>query len=117
MKHKENYLDYIYKIKDGLVWSVDDEGTVTVDMEHKGFINRIAQRFFDTPQVSHIKLEGPGSFIFKCIDGKRTVYDIGVLVREEFKDEAEPLYERLSVYIKQMENLGFIYRTKSRAVT
>ena len=115
MKQKsENYLDYIYKIKDGVVWSSDDEGTVTVDMENKGFTNRIAQRFFDVPEVSHIKLEEPGSFIFKCIDGDRTVYDIGLLVHEEFKDEAEPLYERLSVYIKQLENLGFICRQLQR---
>ena len=107
-QQEENYLDYIYAIDEDLVWTVDDEGVVTVDMENKGFTNRLAQRFFHQPHVSHIKLEGMGSFIFTCIDGKRTVYDIGVLVHEEFEDQAEPLYERLSVYMKQLENLHFI---------
>jgi len=110
MNKSNNYLDYVYNIKEGLVWTVDDEGLVTVDMENKGFTNRLAQKFFGKPAVSHIKLEGMGSFIFQCIDGKRSVYDIGQLVHEKFKEEAEPLYERLSVYMKHLENVKFIYR-------
>ena len=83
---------------------------MTVDMENKGFTNTIAQKLFKRPRVSHIKLEGMGSFVFRCIDGKRSVYEIGQLVREEFRENAEPLYERLSVYIKQLEKLEFIVR-------
>ncbi|MCR4694771.1 MAG: PqqD family protein [Pseudobutyrivibrio sp.] len=108
---KDNFLEYVFKIKEDLHWSTGQDGQVTVDMENKGFTNRLAQKFFHKPPVSHIELEGMGSFIFGCIDGKRSVYDIGLLVHEEFKDQAEPLYERLSVYMKQLENLGFIEKS------
>lgn len=108
MKNNDNYLDYVFKIKDGLVWTLNESGQAIVDMENKGFTNRIAQRFFKRPKVSHITLEGMGSFIFSSFDGKKSLYDIGILVHDKFGDEAEPLYGRLSVYVKQLEKLKFI---------
>ena len=111
MKNNNNFLDYIYRINDELTWTLSESGEVIVDMENNGFANKIAQKLFKKPKISHITLEGIGSYIFTCIDGKRTVYDIGQLVQEKYKEEANPLYERLSVYIKQLENLGFICRS------
>ncbi|MBR1622975.1 MAG: PqqD family protein [Pseudobutyrivibrio sp.] len=111
MKNNNNFLDYVYRINDELTWTLSESGEVIVDMDNKGFTNRIAQKLFKKPKVSHITLEGIGSFIFTCIDGKRTVYDIGQMVQDKYKDEANPLYERLSVYIKQLDNLGFISRS------
>ena len=105
---QNNYLDYVFKIKEGLIYNIDGNEVVTVEMENKGFTNRIAQRFFKKPAISHITLEGMGSFIFTCIDGNRTVYDIGLLVHDKYHDDAEPLYERLSVYMKKLEEVGFI---------
>lgn len=52
-----------------------------------------------------------GSFIWPLIDGDTTVYDIGQKVAEHFGPDAEPLYERLSVYMKQLENCEFIKKT------
>ena len=98
-----NFLDFVFKISDDLTWTLTESGEVVVDMENKGLTNRIAQKLFKKPKISHITLEGMGS-----IDGKRNVYEIGQLVEEKFGDEAKPLYERLSVYIKQLENLGYI---------
>ena len=110
MRNKDNFLDYVFERPESLVFSCSDEGEVTVDMENKGFTNRIAQHLFKKPKVSHIKLEGMGSFIFQCVDGKRSVYEIGQLVKEKYGDEAEPLYERLSVYMKKLEEVGFVNR-------
>ena len=108
MRNKDNFLDYVFERPESLVFSCSDAGEVTVDMENKGFTNRIAQHLFKKPKVSHIKLEGMGSFIFQCVDGKRSVYEIGQLVKEKYGDEAEPLYERLSVYMKKLEEVGFV---------
>ena len=106
--NSDNFLDYVYMVTEGLTWTISSSGEVIVQMDNKGFANRVAQLIFHKPKQSQISLEGIGSFIFKCIDGKRTVYDIGQLVHEKYQDEAEPLYERLSIYIKQLENLGFV---------
>ncbi len=108
MTNKDNYLDYVYSIKNDLIWTRSESGEVIIDMENKGITNRIAQKFFKRPKVSHITLEGMGSFIFTCIDGTRSIYEIGKLVKEKYGQEAEPLYERLSVYMKRLEELKFI---------
>ncbi len=107
---KNNFLDYVFKINDTLTWNKREDGQIVVEMENKGFTNRIAQKFFKKPAVSHIELEGMGSFIFSCIDGKKSVYEIGQLVHNEFGEDADPLYERLSVYMKHLENVNFIQK-------
>ena len=107
-KSAENYLDYIPVISDKNTWSVED-GVVTVHMVHRGFYASIAQKFFHRPRVSHIKLDGHGSFVFQRIDGMRTVGDLALLVKEEFGDQAEPLYDRLVQYMQILRNNGFIY--------
>ena len=110
MNSADNYLDYVFRKNDDLDWTDSGSGEVVVEMENKGFTNRIAQFFFKRPARSYITLEGMGSFIFQAIDGKRNVHEIGQLVHEKFGDEAEPLYERLSVYVKQLEQVGFVKR-------
>ena len=112
MRNKENYLDFVYAINSDLAWTLSESGEVIVEMENKGFTNRVAQKFFNKPAVSKITLEGMGSFIWTCIDGTRSVYDIGFLVHEKYGDEAEPLYERLSVYMKHLEQVEFVKRVK-----
>lgn len=106
-KQSDNYLEFVYRLGEGIIWKVED-GIVTVDMVNRGLANTIAQKLFKKPRISHIELDAMGSFIFTQIDGIRSVYEIGVLVSEKFGNEAEPLYERLSVYMKRLEQVGFI---------
>ena len=49
-----------------------------------------------------------GSFIWQQIDGKRNVYEIGQLLKQEYGKEAEPLYERLCTFVKSLHNSCFI---------
>lgn len=107
-KQTENYLQKIPTRKSGLAWSQDENGIVTLDRENKGVANRIAQILIKKPKVSFIHLEKFGSFIWLQIDGNRDITTIGKLVKEQFGDEAEPLYERLSQYIRALESNGFI---------
>ena len=57
MKKDNNLLDYVPRIPEKLNWTEDDEHRVTVDVENKGVFNRIAQKCFGRPAVSHIALE------------------------------------------------------------
>lgn len=107
-KKQDNYLDYIPAISPKNTWDADEAGIVTVHMVHRGFYATIAQKFFHRPRVSHIHLDELGSFIFRNIDGQRTVEDIAQLVKGEFGQKAEPLYERLVQYMKILKNNGFI---------
>lgn len=105
---EENFLDKIPSYKEGLNYSVDDNNMVTLEMENKGIVNRIAQKLIRKPKISYIHLEEFGSFIWPLIDGKKSIYEIGELVEEHFGEKAKPLYERLATYFQTLETYGFV---------
>ncbi len=108
----KNYLDYIPSHTD-LKYETDTDGTVTLFVENKGLFNKIAQLLLKKPKTSQIHLEYMGSFIWPLIDGKRTIYDIALLVKEQYGDKAEPLYNRLVQYMRNLEDYGFITMIKN----
>ncbi len=105
---KDNYLDYIPRYNEQYSFEADSDGKVTILVENKGFFNLVAQKLFGKPKVTQVHLDEMGNFVWPLIDGKRTVYDIALLVKEAFGHKAEPLYERLSVYMRTLEQYGFI---------
>lgn len=105
---EENFLDKIPFHKEGLGFTTDDNGNVTLEMENKGAVNRIAQFLIRKPKVSYIHLEEFGSFIWPLIDGKKNIHEIGELVQEHFGEKANPLYERLATYFQVLERYGFV---------
>ena len=107
-KKADNFLDYIPKHNSLYEYRTNGNGQVEIKMVNKGLFNRIAQIFFKRPKVSWIELPGMGTYIWNQIDGKRNVYEIGQLLKNEYGQEAEPLYERLCTYIKSLHNSCFI---------
>lgn len=108
MKQNKNYLDFVSSIKESLEWKELESGMIQIKMENAGVFNFIAQKLFGRPRFSYIDLEEFGSFIWKQIDGKSTIFEIGKSVGEKLKDKAEPLYPRLSQYFKILQLHGFI---------
>lgn len=108
---KDNFLEYVPYINNKNSWS-DDDGIVTVNMVHRGFYHKLAQFLAGTPKVSHIKLDKYGSFIWKNIDGEKSVYDIAGLFKAEFGEEAEPLYERIIKYFQILKHNRYVFFKK-----
>lgn len=107
-KKQQNYLDFIPVVNPQNSWTQDEQGIVTIDMVHRGFYARIAQKLFHTPRVSHIKLDEYGSFLWKEIDGKQTVGALAIKMKAQFGEKAEPLYDRLVKYMQILHNNRFI---------
>lgn len=105
---KENYLDKIPVRGENLHWSVHKDGLVTLDIENKGIFHRFAQKYFHKPKITHIHLDTMGSYVWSIIDGTSDIYSLSLLVKEQFGDEASPLYERLSKYFQILQSYGFI---------
>ncbi len=103
-----NYLDKRPVRAAHLRWSQDESGLVTLDIDNKGLFNKIAQKLFKKPAVSHIHLDELGSFVWPLIDGERTIFDIGRDVEEHFGEKAHPLYERLAKYFQILDSYRFI---------
>ncbi|MCI7107254.1 MAG: PqqD family protein [Lachnospiraceae bacterium] len=114
-KQKENYLDYIPRPNTLFEWNRNESGKIEVKVHNKGVFNKIAQIIFKKPKYSYIELDEFGSFVWEQMDGKRSIFEIGILVREQFGEKAEPLYSRLAQYIKLLHNNHFIvYENKLR---
>ena len=104
----ENYLEKKPICKNGLNWSADENGNVTLEMENKGVANRIMQKLIKKPKISYIHLDEMGSFVWPLMDGEKDILEIGKFVEEHFGEKANPLYERLSQYFKTLEKYNFI---------
>lgn len=109
-KISENYLERIPCHQKDLVWESGTDGeTVTLFIENKGFYNRLAQKVFGRPKVSHIKLDGIGSFVWKEITGEKTILELGEMVLARYGEAAEPLYARLSMFFNILDENGLIF--------
>ena len=107
-KKADNFVDYIPKHNSLYEYRENEQGNIEVKMINRGLFNRIAQIFFRRPKVSWIELPGMGSFVWRQMDGKKTVYEIGQEMKKAYGDEVEPLYEKLCTYIKSLHNMCFI---------
>ncbi|KPU27196.1 hypothetical protein TR13x_06435 [Caloranaerobacter sp. TR13] len=108
IKKSDNFLELIPKKNNTLEWIVNDEGLVQVIIPRNGILDRIVRVFFKTPEVMRIDLDPIGSCVWKSIDGQRNIQDIAKILKEEFGEKAEPLYERLGTYINILRNNKFI---------
>lgn len=108
VKKQENYLDFIPRVNVLFEWEKNEEGKIEIKVYNKGLFHKIAQIFFKKPKYSFIELDEFGTFVFEQIDGKRTIYEIGEKVKEQFEAKVEPLYERLSLFIKILHKNHFV---------
>ena len=107
-KQSGNFLDKKPSRKDGIDWTTDKDGIVTLEIKNKGFFNFIAQKLFKKPKISYIHLDEMGSFVWPLIDGEKDITELGKMVDEHFGEKAQPLYERLAKYFMILESYGFI---------
>ena len=106
-KQKPNYLDMIPVRNPEIHWTTDEKGIVTLEIENKGVVNRIAQKLLKKPKITYIHLDENGSFVWPLIDGEKTVMDIAQLVDAHFGEAAKPLYERLVKFFQILESYHF----------
>ena len=112
-KKKENYLEKIPQRSDKLSWTTDDESLITLEIQNKGFFNRLFQIILKKPKISYIHLDEFGSFVWSIIDGEKSILDLGKDIEEKFGEASHPLYERLSKYFGILESYRFItFKTK-----
>lgn len=103
-----NYLDRIPARRPSIGWTTDAAGAVTLEIENKGWANRLLQLLFFRPRVSYIHLDRLGSFIWQEMDGEKSVHRMGEAVETAFGEEAHPLYERLAQYFRILDGYRFV---------
>ena len=108
LKIERNYLEGKPKREPSIRWTTGENGIITLEIDNKGLMNRIAQKLFKKPKISYVHLDEMGSFVWPLIDGETDLLRLGELVKEHFGEKAEPLYERLAKYFKILESYRFI---------
>jgi len=81
------------------------------------FKNRLLTRYL-LPRMKQpnfkINLDEVGSFVWKLCDGNTTVYEIGTEMQQHFGEKINPVYERLTMFLRQLHQNKFIeYRGPS----
>ena len=108
LRKTDNYLELIpIRVKDQ-DWKEDEDGLVKIIIHRNGLLEKIVRPFVKSPKTMTIDLDGLGSCVWKAIDGKKTVGEIAEEVKQQFGEDAEPLYERLATYVNILRNNKFV---------
>lgn len=102
--HKDEALNMVFKVSDGLEYEVDENGIVTLLEKQDHKIQRFFRKLgFRIPEYKRTAMDEYGSSVFLQIDGSRTVRDIGKYLEEKYGDKVQPLYERLLLFVSHLE--------------
>nr|WP_312579805.1 PqqD family protein [Sedimentibacter sp.] len=113
IKKSDNFLELIPKKADKYQWTEDKDGKIQVTIPRDGLLNKIVRTFFKTPKHYNVDLDCFGSFVFKNIDGNNNVQEIGSLLKNQFGENAEPIYERLVTFMNILRQNKFITLEKA----
>ncbi|MBV8048799.1 MAG: PqqD family protein [Paludibacterium sp.] len=99
-----NPLKIVFQLSAQLDYEVDDRRIVTILRKQDHWIQRLARKLtFKIPAFRRIELDDYGSFVLLSIDGKRTVEEIGAAMSAQFGERANPLFERLLMFLNHIE--------------
>ncbi|UCF04149.1 MAG: PqqD family protein [bacterium] len=91
-------------------FEVDDDTnlvTILTPRVKNRLLKKLLEPRLKNPMLK-IKLDEIGSAVWLQIDGKRNVKEIGMLLRERFKEKIEPCFDRLGLFFQQLEHQRFI---------
>lgn len=110
MKTNEEILNLVYKKNDEIEFIRDTDGLVTILEPQDHVIQRGFRKIgFKIPECKNTKLDDYASFVYLNIDGENTVEKIGELLLEKYGEDANPLYERLLLFLNHIDvNCKFI---------
>jgi hypothetical protein len=103
---KDNFMLYIPQIKH-TAWE-ERKGKVVLIFYHNKLAERLLRWLVKKPNVSDIELDELGSYVWKSIDGRKNIYEIGQEVLNVFGNSCEPVYDRLIMYMRYLARRGWI---------
>jgi len=108
VKREINLLDLI-PVKN-IEWQKNKEGLIVL-LKPKFKNPFLAEHLLPRLKNPHykVRLDAVGSSVWEFCDGCLTVKELGKRLKDEFGDKVEPLYERLSLFLQNLEKNRFIY--------
>jgi hypothetical protein len=115
MRKKKNFLDFIVFKNSRPQWRKTEAGLAQISILRDGLVDRAVRIFKNTPRAFVVELDEFGSFVWEAADGEKTVFEIGVLLKERFGADIEPIYERLAVFLRILKNNRLIQFAERKA--
>ena len=112
MKNNEDILNLVFKKNENIEYEINDRGIVIIKEKQNHKIQQFFRKLkFKIPLYKNIELDEYGSFIFKNIDGVKTVKELGEILELKYGEDCYPLYERLLLFLNHIEiNCNYIER-------
>ncbi|MGB7624711.1 MAG: PqqD family protein [Terriglobia bacterium] len=109
MKPKEPRNLYELKPRRLVEWELAQDSRVTllIPKFRKGLLARTLQPRLRRP-LFRINLDEFGSFVWLSCNGKADVRSIGEEMMSKFGPSAEPVYDRIGQFLRQLESSKFI---------
>ena len=107
-KPEENLLDFVPQ--HNIDWEINSENHLIVLKKPKfnnSFLKKHLLPLLKDPNF-RIKLDEYGSQVWRQIDGRHSVMQIANLLKEEFGEVVDPVYERVGKFILSLEKSKFI---------
>lgn len=110
IKSKKNLVEFIpKKCQENLEVRYLEDGLVQIIILRNTIMDKFVRTFIKkTPETFIVNLDEYGSFVYNQIDGKKDIYEIGIVCKEHFGEDIEPLYERLGAFFNLLKNNKFI---------
>lgn len=102
----DNFLLYIPKKKK--IDFKQKDGKVYLIFNHNKPIEKFMRWLVKKPRITDVELDEISSWVWLQIDGRNTVYSIGQLLMNKYGDKCEPLYERLTLFLRNLSRRGYI---------
>jgi hypothetical protein len=102
---RKNLLDFVVVREDRPEWRTTEAGLTQIIIPRDGLMDRFVRLLRrSTPRSFTVDLDEFGSFVWEAIDDRRTVFEIGILLKERFGAKVEPVYERLALFLRILKN-------------
>ena len=106
-QQEQNLLDLIPA--QNMAFERTEDGKITI-IQPK-FTNKFMVKYI-VPRMTRpnfkVSLDEFGSHVWEQIDGKRSIGEIGESLQSTFGEKVEPLWDRLTQFFVQLNNLKFI---------
>ena len=113
MMTNQDVLNLKFTIAPNLEYEINEEGLVTILESQDHVIQKIFRKLnIKIPEYKRISLDEYASFVFLQLDGHKNVEEIGKSIQSVYGDEANPLYERLLLFLNHIDtNCNYILKT------
>jgi len=108
IKDKDNMLDYVPVKSNKIETKIKDDQTIDLIVPRDGWFDSLVRKIAKTPERKVITLDNLGSGVWRLIDNKRNIGEIALVIKNEYGEEANPLYKRLLNFIRILKNNDFI---------